>query len=219
MTSNITDNRLIFWVDYMNPGDNAGAGFQVDLDGDIIGEKGLSFTNLAEGPIEGDVNPADNTVEVTAYTGADVFIKKTLSGGVPLPGEMLTFTIEFGNLNPWWNGDTEYGSHITDTLPTGMTFITATAPWNATQFWTPESQDGGVLRWGWGTMWGNSTWRFDIIVQLAEDLGDGDVLSNFIEAYGDNPEDYDFDWSNNFDAYTITIDIPTVQFFLPMVYK
>jgi hypothetical protein len=56
-------------------------------------------------------------------------------------------------------------------------------------------------------------------VQLAEDLKDGDVLSNFIEAYGDNPEDFDFDWSNNFSEYDITIDIPTELFFLPMVWK
>jgi hypothetical protein len=47
MTSNITDHQLVFWVDYMNPGDNAYASFQVDLDGDIVGEKGLVFTNLA----------------------------------------------------------------------------------------------------------------------------------------------------------------------------
>jgi uncharacterized repeat protein (TIGR01451 family) len=220
MTSNITDNQLVFWVDYLNPGDNAGAGFQVDLDGDIIGEKGLMFTNLAEAPVEGDVNPADNTAEVTAYTGADVYIEKWLSGGVPLPGEILTFTIEFGNLNqPPWDGDPSVGSHITDTLPEGMTFITATTPGNATQFWGPESQDGNIIRWGWGSMWGNNLWRFDIIVQLAEDLKDGDVLSNFIEVYGDNPDDFDFDWSNNFSEYDITIDIPTVQFFLPMVYK
>jgi uncharacterized repeat protein (TIGR01451 family) len=220
MTSNLTDRQLVFWVDYMNPGDNAGIEIEVDLDGDIIGERGLTFTNLAQAPVEGDVYPADNTAEVTNFTGPDVFIEKWLSGGVPLPGEILTFTVEFGNLNNGpWTGDGSVGSHITDTLPEGMTFITATAPWNATQFWQPESQDNGVLRWGWGTMWANSIWRFDIVVQLAEDLQDGDVLSNFIEAYGDNPEDYDFDWTNNFSELDIVIDIPGEVFFLPPVYK
>jgi uncharacterized repeat protein (TIGR01451 family) len=220
MTSDITNNQLVFWVEALYPSDNSGVGFQVDLDGEIVGEKGLVFTNQVEAPVAGDVNPADNTDEVIAFTGADVFIEKWLSDGVALPGEILTFTVQFGNLNQSpWDPDGSVGSHITDTLPAGMTFITATAPWDASQFWTPESYENGMLRWGWGTMWSNNTWRFDLVVQLDEDLKDGDMITNFIEAYGDNPEDFDFDWSNNFDEYSITIDIPTEMFFLPMVWK
>lgn len=220
LTENLPANQLIFWIERLNPSDTAHIEFEVDLDGGIIGEKGLTFTNQAEAPIVGDVNPVDNTVETTAYTGADVFAHKWLSGGTPGPGEIITYTIEFGNYNTGpWQGDSNYPSHITDTLPAGSTFITATAPWNANMYWTPDNVVDEVVSWSWGPMWSDSLWRFDIVVELPADLENGDWITNKIEAYGDNPDDFDFDWLNNFELYTLQVDLYPFKLYMPLLLK
>jgi uncharacterized repeat protein (TIGR01451 family) len=126
---------------------------------------------------------------------------------VPEPGEVLTYTVEFGNSNlPPWDGDPNYGSHITETLPEGMTFITAT--WGSNQPWVPELVDGNTIVWGWGTMWNNSVWEYDLVVQLDESLQGGDVLTNTIEAYGDSPYDVEPDWENNVFELPLTVLAP-----------
>ena len=219
-TVDVGADQVFFWVDYLNPRDIASLSYQADLDADVVGDLGLTFTNMAEAPVTGDVNPADNTASVTAFTGPDIFIDKWLGGGKLEPGEIITYTVEFGNLNKWpWVGDTSVGSHITDTLPAGATFLYATAPWNINDTWEPESIEGNVIRWGWGPMWPESTWRFDIVVQLADDLEENSVLTNTIEAYSDDPEAFDFFWENNFDEVTFMIDMYPFEYFLPMNFK
>ena len=106
------------------------------------------------------------------------------------------------------DGDPSYGSHITETLPEGMTFITATAPWDPSQPWIPELVDGNTVVWGWGPMWNNSLWEFELVVQLAENLQSGDVLTNVVEAYGDSPFDVEPNWENNVFELPLTILAP-----------
>jgi uncharacterized repeat protein (TIGR01451 family) len=212
MTQDVPNRQLIFWVDELWPGNTAKVGFNANLDGGIIGEQGLAFTNVVEAPVPDDVNPADNYDEITAYTGPDVYIEKWLSEGEVLPGEIVTFTVEFGNQNFWpWNGDDQYGSHITETLPAGMSFITATAPWDSNEVWVPEIIDGNTIVWGWGTMWSNSTWWFDLVVQIADTVEGGDVLVNQIEAYGDSPDDVEYNWDNNVYELPLTILGPNLE--------
>ncbi len=138
-----------------------------------------------------------------------MYVEKWLSEGVPEPGALITYTVRFGNSNQWpWDGDPNYGSHITETLPEGMTFITATAPWDPSQPWIPELVDGNTIVWGWGTMWNNSLSEFDLVVQLDEGLQGGDVLTNVIEAFGDSPYDVEPDWENNVFELPLTVLAP-----------
>jgi uncharacterized repeat protein (TIGR01451 family) len=207
------DNRqLIFWVESLNPGDTASVGFDFNLNPDVLFVQGLAFTNMLEAPWPGDVNLSDNFDTVTAYTGPDVFTHKWLSEGEPRAGEIITFTVEFGNANRWpWDSDWSYGSHLTDTLPEGMTFITATAPWDPEQSWTPELITGQQVVWGWGTMWAENTWSFQIVAQIDEGLPGETVLTNVIEAYGDDPEDIEPDWTNNLSEAPVTLLGPSFQ--------
>ncbi len=145
-------------------------------------------------------------------TGPDVFIEKWLSGGEPRPGEIVTFTVMFGNHNGWpWDGDDQFSSHITDTLPAEMTFITTTAPWNPADTWTPDVIVDNQLVWGWGPMWANSIWFYDIVVQITDTVVSGDVLTNIIEAYGDSPNDIEANWDNNVFALPVTILAPAFE--------
>jgi large repetitive protein len=209
---NQVGDQLIWTISQLDPTWSSGLRYQVDLDGDIVGQEGLCFTNAAAAPIAGDVYPDNNYDQVTACTGPDVYVEKWLSGGEPKLGDIVTFTVEFGNKDRWpWNGDDQYGSHITDTLPAGMTFITATAPWNPDDRWQPESVDGNTIVWGWGPMWADSWWRFDIVAQITGPVEDGDVLVNTVEAYGDSPNDVEPDYDNNVFDLPVTILAPSLQ--------
>jgi len=213
------DNRLLVMkVDNLNPGDTASVGYRFDLDPEVIGVQGLSYTNLLAAPVDGDVFPGDNYDQVTATTGPDVFIRKWLSDGILEPGEVVTFTVEFGNQNLWpWDGDPNVGSHITETLPQGLSFISATAPWNPEGMWDPEYTDGNTVVWGWGTMWNQSLWTFQISALISDTAQRGIILTNTIEAYGDNPFDIETNWENNHSQYPFQMEL--IRLFLPLLLR
>jgi uncharacterized repeat protein (TIGR01451 family) len=210
-------SEVVFIVSELNPGDTASIEFSIDLNPGVVGEQGLAFTNRVDAPIPGDVYPEDNSDQVTAVSGPDVFVEKWLSGGEPKPGEIVTFTVDFGNHNQWpWDGDPSFGSHLTETLPTGMTFITSTAPWKAGEVWAPEVIDGNTVVWEWGTMWNSTSWHFDLVVQISEKVKVRDVLVNRIEAFGDSPDEVEFDWTNNVSTLPVTILGPHV-IYMPLI--
>jgi hypothetical protein len=214
MTHDAENNMIMMLVDELYPGDTASVMYQLDLDTEIIGDQGLVFTNIVEAPIAGDTNPADNTDTVVVYTGPDVFIKKEITGGELYPGELITFTVEFGNQNLWpWHGNPEYSSHITDTLMEGMTFITATAPYDPSQGWEPKILPGNQLVWEWGPMWANSSWTFNIVAEVNQHILGRDTLINTIEAYGDSPDDIEPNWENN--IFKLRVTQPII--YLPLI--
>ena len=201
--------QLVWMLARFEPGWSTGLGFNVNLDSGIIGTQGLVFSNTVEAPVIGDVYPADNiSVDVTS-SGPDVYVRKTLTGGEPRPGDTVTYTIEFGNHNRWWGTDDQYGSRITDTLPAEMSFVSASAPWNPD--WVPDEQIGNTLVWNWGTLCPGCTWYFDVAAQIADTAVAGDVLTNTVEVYGDSPSDVEADLGNNLDAVPVTILAPGFQ--------
>ncbi|HSJ53950.1 MAG TPA: hypothetical protein VLC52_09405, partial [Anaerolineae bacterium] len=166
----------------------------------------------------GDVAPADNADTVTAYTGPDLYIEKQHSGGQAAPGEYITFTVEFGNANqgPW---NTSAGTHLTETLPAGMTFITATVPGDPGQPWQPETVDGNTVVWAWGGMGANDTRFFDLVVQIDPAANSGDALMNTIALGSDNPaQDLEYDDANNTASATIVVE-SLYRIYLPMMFK
>jgi uncharacterized repeat protein (TIGR01451 family) len=203
-THDAPNRQLIFWAQDLNPGNSASIRFAADLDESLHGVQGLIFTNTVEAPWPGDVHPADNTDVELAYTGPDVYVEKWLSGGELRAREIVTFTVEFGNRNSWWNGDDSYGSHITDTLPPEMSFLTAVAPWDPE--WLPNELPGNVLEWGWGSMGSRSTWYFDVVAQITDTVRPYDVMTNTVEAYGDSPTDVEAFWDNN--VFDLVLTVP-----------
>jgi uncharacterized repeat protein (TIGR01451 family) len=198
------DGQVIFYVHHLNPGETASFGYRFRFDPGTV-QQGMAFTDYMGAPIDGDVNPADNYDSVTAFSGPDVFVHKYLSGGIPEPGAIITFTVEFGNQTRWWSSDGGFPSLILDTLPEGMTFITATAPWTPDESWAPWLTVDDTLIWMWGPMWSDSLWWYELVVQLDPDLGPGQELVNRIEAYGQSPNDIDPHPENNLAEYTVTV--------------
>lgn len=205
MDASSSDGMVVFYVPELQPGDTASFNYRIRFEPGSV-KQGMAFTDLMEAPIEGDVNPADNTDTVTAYSGPDVFTRKYLSGGFPEPGAIITFTVEFGNQNRWpWNGDGGYPSLVIDTLPEGMTFITATAPWTPGEHWSPWLIVDNTLIWKWDPMQSQTSWWYELVVQLDAGLTPGQVLVNQIEAYGEGPNDIDPDPTNNHAEYAVTM--------------
>ncbi|MEE8390525.1 MAG: PKD domain-containing protein, partial [Anaerolineae bacterium] len=211
-THDVPNRQIIFWLESLDPGETASINFQVDLDGAIHGVQDLFFTNTLEAPISGDVYPADNSDQVVAYAGPDVYAEKWLSGGEPHPGEVVTFTVKFGNRNAWPGMDPSYGSYITDTLPPAMEYITATAPWDPNQRWDPDEITGTTsIRWGWGTLWPNDANYFDIVARITDTAQSGDVITNVIEIHNDNPNDVDLFPDNDVFELPVTILDPVFE--------
>ena len=199
-------NQVVFKVEEIQRGNTGRISLVLDLDSGIVGTQGLIFTNTVEAPISGDIYPADNYYEKVAFTGPDIYVEKRLSGGELRARKIVTFTVEFGNRNLWpWDADSSYDTTITDTLPAGMTFITATAPWDPNQSWTPNSLPGNVFEWAAGTMWSDSTWYFEIVAQITDTATAGDVLTNTIEIQGQSPTDVEPYYDNNTFELPVTI--------------
>jgi len=211
-----SEGNIAFYIPQLQPGETASIGYRIRFEPGSV-KQGMAFTDWMEAPIEGDVNPTDNYDSVTAYSGPDVFIRKYLSGGIPEPGAIITFTVEFGNQNRWWNGDGSYSSLVIDSLPEGMTFITATAPWTPGEYWAPWLIVDNTLIWVWGPMWSQTSLWYELVVQLDADLVSGQVLVNQIDAYGESPNDIEPDLANNHAEYAVTI--PQYKLWLPLIYK
>ena len=210
--------QLVFYVESLNPGDTANIQFWVELDGAIHGTQGLFFTNTLEAPLSGDVDAANNYDEVVAYAGPDVYAEKWIRSGEPHPDEVVTLTVKFGNRNSWQGMDGMWGSHITDTLPSEMTFITATAPYDPNQWWSPDEITGTTsVSWGWGTPWSNSAWYFHVTVQITDTVQSGDVITNTVEFRDDNPSNVDL--SPNNDVFELPVTILDPVFEVGKVYE
>ncbi len=75
---------------------------------------------------EPDPDPSDNTstIETPIAGEADVAITKTVDNANPRPGDIVTFTLTAKNVG---NGTAE-NVVVSDTLPAGLTFVSADAP-------------------------------------------------------------------------------------------
>ena len=216
-THDLPNRRLDFWVERLGPGDTAGIGFQVDLDGGLIGQQGLAFTNTAQVPVAGDVYPADNEAVATAYTGPDLFAEKWVSDGQPRPGELLTFTVRTGNANRWpWRMSDGTSLILVERLPDGMGFVEAVWPDGSPVepfFYDPDT---GLIIWNFGGL-GSEDWRwFYLVVQLDPDLSGG-VLLNRLEVWEWPAVDVDPIPGNNSFEYAVMLE--SHRIFLPMVLR
>ena len=204
----------------LEPGWSGGLWFNVDLD-QI--EQGDSYTNLAEADVPDDKWPDDNTSEVTAYTGPDMFIEKWLSGGEVRPGEIVTFTVQFGNHNKWpWSTDPDPPdppTTITDILPDELTFVTATSPWNPDEEWLPGEPNGNTLSWGFGPLHPESWWTFQIVAEVAEDAEEDAIIVNTVQVHSNSLNDVDpLPGNNSFDL-NLTVLPGDYYIYLPIVLK
>ncbi|MBN1248224.1 MAG: DUF11 domain-containing protein, partial [Anaerolineae bacterium] len=173
---------------------------------------GLVFTNTAEVTLVGsDTNPDDNVDTVTLTTGPDLWVQKTLVGGDLLPGELVTFSLRFGNDHQghewWWN--TQGSVWLTDTLPSGFEFITATRrSWGWAPY-APDRDDGTHVAWDTGGMPAGQEDELLVTLRIPPTATGLDTFSNEAEVASSEPvSDTEPFYTNNTSRATFAIDLP-----------
>jgi plastocyanin len=175
---------------------------------------GLLFTNTAEVMLlPDDTNPDDNHGEATLGTGPDLYVEKRLVAGDLLPGEVVTFSLRFGNNQPghawWWS--LQGNAWLTDTLPAGFEFISSQQRFCGPTNWCDNTpvQNGDELTW---QLWQikASDWNEIYLTVRIPDTADGrDTFTNWAEIASDQPEiDIDLNEGDNTSAYTWDILLP-----------
>lgn len=175
---------------------------------------GLFFTNQAEiTSYEGEPTYADNFTAYTLASGPDLYVEKSLVAGEILPDEEVTFSLAFGNQQVghagWWN--LQGTAWLTDTLPAGTEFITASLRWCGGGDWCPVEPviQGDDLTW---QLWelGVGSWNeIYLTVRLPDTLTGMDTVTNQALIASDQPEvDLEPDYANNTSVYQADVMLP-----------
>ncbi|OQA16353.1 MAG: Protease 1 precursor [Chloroflexi bacterium ADurb.Bin360] len=178
-------------------------------------EPGLALTNtVSVAPVMGDTNPADNRATFRLITGPELWVKKSITGE-PRPGELITFTLAFGNEQvghaQWW---TLQGHGIlTDTLPAGFEFVSAQQHWCGTpDEWCehdPEEQIGNTLIWQLWDLHPQEWNEIRVTVRVPDNATGLDIFTNEVTIGSSEPElDAEWDTSDNVDSLTFEIILP-----------
>jgi uncharacterized repeat protein (TIGR01451 family) len=212
------DNQQItLTLERLEPGWTTWLNAEINLPGV---PNGTFFTNTVEitTPPD-DVNPADNMDVSVLGTGPDLVIEKSLTGGTPRPGQLLTYTLHFKNDSQWWmNGQ----AWITDVLPSGVELVSALqrlcGPANYFCQRDPDTNNGTTIVWNYGQM-GNGWWNdFIVTVRVTDTAKFGDVLTNTARITTDNPaNDIEPNTANNLSAVVTPILSP--KFVVGKVYQ
>ena len=190
-------------LESLYPGERVDLNFYVITDTEPL-PFGLVFTNTAEVTlVPNDTNPADNVDNHILTTGPDLYVEKTLAAGDLLPGELITFSLTFGNDHQghewWWN--MQGNAQLTDVLPDGLEYVEATPP--------PSLQVGSTSRW---ILWPLNAGECDEIlltVRITDTATGIDTFTNWVEIVSDQPlNDTDPIQSNNEDTYDVVIAQP-----------
>jgi uncharacterized repeat protein (TIGR01451 family) len=175
---------------------------------------GQFFTNQAEVmQVAGEPTYDDNTTEFSLASGPDLYVEKRLVDGDMLPGAEVTFSLLFGNqqagfANWWYLQGTAW---MTDTLPAGTEFITATQRWCGDRAWCPLGADvqGDTLIWELWPIGGEQWNEFYVTVRLTDTLTGRDMVVNQAEIASDQPElDIEPDYTNNTAIYQAEVTLP-----------
>jgi uncharacterized repeat protein (TIGR01451 family) len=91
----------------------------------MVTQTGPIVNTVTKTQTEPDPNPANDRSSVTLAGAetADVAVAKAISDPAPAVGEPFTFTVTLTNLGP----ETATAVEVTDVLPAGLTFVSATA--------------------------------------------------------------------------------------------
>lgn len=214
LTVDADKHQLIFWGRQIDPGGTANLGFRVNLDSSAVKKKGLTFTNHVLAPILGDVTPADNFDQVTAFTGPDLWVKKSLLGGDLTPGGVITYSLKFGNDqrgNAWW-WNLQGNAILTDTLPAGVEYLSADMYYCGMVKWCsfgPNLLPGNKFVWPLWQFKGGMHNEIRLRVRIPNSATGLDTLVNQLDIGSDQSQnDGEHDYANNHDSLSLPIPLP-----------
>jgi uncharacterized repeat protein (TIGR01451 family) len=221
ITVDADKHQLIFWGKQLDPGDISMLRFSVNLDESSAGKPGLIFKNTIVAPIPGDVYPADNEDEVTAFSGPDLYVEKSLVGGIPAPGSVITYSLKFGNAQQgsagWWS--LQGNAWLTDTLPSDVEFLSAKLLYCGAKIWcdvTPKAISGHKLVWKLWQLGVTEHNEFRVAVRIPNTGTVPDTLLNQVQIASDQPENDVEPYTANNSA-SLTVEVKRYVIYLPHV--
>jgi uncharacterized repeat protein (TIGR01451 family) len=166
--------------------------FTITLDapstaGTITNNVSVSANNPADNTSSNDTDSLNTTVN--AVLDADLSIAKTASTALPLVGQNFTYTLTVTNNGP----DTANSVVVTDTLPAGVTFVSATTGCSGTTTVTCVAS----------TIANAGTAAFDIVVTAPSVFG---TISNTASVSASSPSDSVS--GNNSDTLALSVGSP-----------
>jgi uncharacterized repeat protein (TIGR01451 family) len=163
----------VFSNESYNPGE--GAAFDAE-DSQSASGCGIGLVITVDDP-----NPPSAT--------ADLSVEKVVDVSTPAVGDEVVYTITVTNNGP----DAATNVVVTDTLPTGVTFVSA----------DPVADSTGPLTWNVGPLANGADWLVDVTVTVDPET-EGDVLTNSASVSSDVD---DSDTQNNTDTADVTVAI------------
>jgi uncharacterized repeat protein (TIGR01451 family) len=215
-TSNPADRQAIWQVnESIGPGQNGGGRLEVNIDPAI--ERGRLLTNVIQISVPpGDVDPTNNTYTLVKGTGPDLYVEKTASSPWVNAGDLLTFTLSYGNRAERGEDHTDWGGTVwlTDTLPGGLAYVTSTQRFCGEPECPPFIPDfvGNQLVFDVGPQ-GDGWWNeIYLTVRVTDTAQKGDVFTNSAEIASSNPvDDVEPYYDNNTGTKTVRVTDVTFQ--------
>ncbi|MBN1177775.1 MAG: DUF11 domain-containing protein [Anaerolineae bacterium] len=180
---------------------------------------GMVLTNTAK-VLPTDAFPENNIATVVLGTGPNLWVEKEWIAGEVQAGELVTFSLTFGNdaNTGYWNLNGT--AWLTDTLPDAMTFVTATQRWCNEVEWCPVMPviDGNDLVFGLWPIQAGHWNQIYLTVEISDTVSGSDVLTNWAEIASDQPiTDTEPFYDDNTDSAVVVITEYTI--YLPLVMR
>jgi uncharacterized repeat protein (TIGR01451 family) len=220
ITVDAAKHQLIFWGERLDPANITSLRFSVNLDDNSAGKPGLTFKNTVNAPIKGDVYPADNYSEVTAFSGPDLYVEKSLVKGYPTPGSIVTYSLKFGNAQKdsagWWG--LQGSAWMTDTLPNDVVFLSAKLLYCETKIWCdlPTIISGNKLIWQLGGIGSSNHNEIRVTVRIPDTIAVPSTLLNQVVIASDQPQnDIEPYYANN--SASLSVLVKRFNIYLPLI--
>ena len=164
----VENQRTVAWtIGHLAPGDTGNVQFTVKADFGLI--DGTVISNIAHISSQEGVDALSNQVDVVVIIKPvevpSLELKKSASGSTIYPGENITYTIQYANTGNIATTQVR----ITDQLPTGTTFVSAT---------DGGVEDQGIVTWTIESLAPGDTGSVQFTIKADSGLADGTVISN-----------------------------------------
>ncbi len=205
-------------LEVLYPGETAWLYFDTIVPGGDPLPFGQAYTNTVEVTPYDDY-PEDNVAVRVLTTGPDLYVGKALRGGELLPGELVTYTLSFGNqANGTGYWQTRGDVLITDTLPAGLDYVTSTLMYFGWGPLTPYLDDGEHVAWNLGQMCAGCWGEILLTARVSDTVTGLDTITNQVEIATTAPlSDTEYDTSNNWAVHSA--DVPLPYFEVSKVYE
>ena len=170
---------------------------QMELGGPISGGEIFTFITDISVPPD-DSNPDNNHASFTLASGPDLFVEKTLSSGLLLPGGSVTYHLRVGNRSTATGWSPQGTMLITDTLPANLRY-------DDTSYGGPRLVKGQTIVFDMGPLYPGVEYGFDIYTTITNTANGGDVLTNTAIIASSSLEDVDINPADNTSSVAIML--------------